>query len=215
MKFLLPIIFIITAIAIFVGFTNPVYLDVQSLSAEAESYNEALANSKKLQSKRDELTRTYNNFSQTDVQALQTMVPDSVDNIGLIQEIQRLGLQLGITVKNVNFDPNQIELEDGEFEEGVVGQDSIRPATQTVNARTRQAASADAGNGLYDTFLLEFTISGSYSNFVAFLQELEKNLRIVDISNINFTASSLDREGSFSDVYDYTFTTKTYRLVSE
>lgn len=215
MKFLLPIIFIIAAIGIFVGFTNPVYLDVQSLSAEAESYNEALANSKKLQERRDELTRTYNNFSQTDVQALETMVPDSVDNIGLIQEIQRLGLQLGITVKNVNFDPNQIDLEDGEFEEELENPNAARPATQTIGSRGRQAQSVGVVNGLYDTFLLEFTISGSYANFVAFLQELEKNLRIVDISNINFTANSLDRDGNFSDVYDYTFTTKTYRLITE
>lgn len=213
MKFALPILFIITAIAIFVGFTNPVYLDVQGLSAQAESYNEALANSKKLQAKRDELTQTYNNFSQTDVQALETMIPDSVDNIGLIQEIQRLGLQLGITVKNVNFDPNQIEPEDGEFEEGVADPDSASASTQSTT-RNRQTVTT-ASNGLYDTFLLEFTISGSYANFVAFLQELEKNLRIVDISDINFTASSLDQQGNFSDVYDYTFTTRTYRLITE
>lgn len=215
MKFLLPIIFIVTAIAIFVGFTNPVYLDVQGLSAQAESYNEALANSKKLQSKRDELTQTYNNFSQTDVQALQTMIPDSVDNIGLIQEIQRLGLELGITVKNVNFDPNQIDLEDGEFEEGLVDENTVSVSTQSSTSNNRARQGAAETNSLYDTFLLEFTISGSYSNFVAFLQELEKNLRIVDISNINFTANSLDRDGNFSDVYDYTFTTKTYRLITE
>ena len=70
-------------------------------------------------------------------------------------------------------------------------------------------------NGLYETFLLEFTIEGSYTDFVRFLEELELNLRIVDISNINFTANSLDSDGDFSDVYDYTFTTKTYRLITE
>lgn len=214
MRLALPILFIITAIAIFIGFTNPVYLDVQQLATQADSYNEALSNSKKLQARRDELTRTYNNFSQADVQALETMVPDSVDNIGLIQEIQRLGLRLGITVKNVNFDPNQIEPEDGEFEEGVADPDSVTTSTQSASAQ-RRVTTAAPSNGLYDTFLLEFTISGSYANFVAFLQELEKNLRIVDISDINFTASSLDSQGNFSDVYDYTFTTRTYRLITE
>jgi len=208
MRFLLPILFIVAAVALFIGFTNPVYVDVQGLSSQADSYNEALANSKKLQTRRDELTRTYNSFQQQDIKALETMVPDSVDNIGLIQEVQRIGLKLGIIVKNVNFDPNQVVLEDGAFEEGVTN-----TATQTVQTRPQQGTGEV--NMLYDTFLLEFTIEGSYDDFVAFLSELEKNLRIVDIGSINFTANSLDSNGNFSDIYDYTFTTKTYRLVSE
>lgn len=210
MRFLLPIILIVAAIGMFIGFTNPVYVDVQNLSNQAESYNEALANSKLLQAKRDELTNSYNNFSRSNVEALEKMVPDSVDNIGLIQEIQRLALRLGIIVKNVNFDPNQVGLEDGAFEEGLQ-QDDVQVATQSTQNKTNRGAVET--NGLFDTFFLEFTIEGSYSDFVSFLAELEKNLRIVDISQIDFTATSLDSDGNFSDVYDYTFTTKTYRLV--
>lgn len=212
MRFLLPLLFIIVAVTVFLGVTNPVYLDIQNLTVEADSYNEALANSKRLQARRDELTETYNGFSRQSVEALEIMVPNSVDNIGLIQEIQRMALRLGIVIKNVNFDPNQVEPEDGEFEEGV---EDETPGTSTQPVQTIARRGAVETNGLYDTFLLEFTIEGSYSDFVTFLQELEKNLRIVDISNINFTANSLDSDGNFSDVYDYTFTTKTYRLITE
>lgn len=211
MRFLLPILFIIVAIAVFAGVTNPVYLDIQELTLQAESYDEALANSKRLQAERDKLTQTYNSFSRTSVEALEIMVPNSVDNIGLIQEIQRMALELGIVVKNVNFDPSQVEPEDGEVEEGLEDE----AATPTQSAQNVPRRGAVETNGLYDTFLLEFTIEGSYEDFVRFLAELEKNLRIVDISNINFTASSLDSKGNFSDVYDYTFTTKTYRLITE
>lgn len=211
MRFLLPIIFIGVAIAVFLGVTNPTYLDIKELTLQAESYNEALANSKRLQARRDELTQTYNGFSRTSVDALEIMVPNSVDNIGLIQEIQRMALELGIVVKNVNFDPTQVEPEDGEVEEGV--EETAETPTQSAQNIPRRGAVES--NGLYDTFLLEFTIEGSYDDFVAFLEELELNLRIVDISNINFTASSLDQQGKFSDVYDYTFTTKTYRLIIE
>lgn len=208
MRFLLPLLFIVAAVALFIGFTNPVYIDVQDLSSQADSYNEALVNSKKLQTRRDELTQTYNSFAQSDIRALETMVPNSVDNIGLIQEVQRMGLELGIIVKNVNFDPEQVVLEDGAFEEGVT-------STTTQSAQNRPQQGTGEINTLYDTFLLEFTIEGSYDDFVTFLSELEKNLRIVDISSINFTANSIDSKGNFSDVYDYTFTTKTYRLVNE
>lgn len=206
MRFFLPILFILVAVVVFVGVTNPVYGDIQNLSLQAESFNEALANSKRLQSRRDELTQKYNSFPRSSVEALEIMVPNSVDNIGLIQEIQRMALQLGIIIKNVNFDPNQIDLEDGEFEEGVTS------TTKSVQAVPKKGAAVE--NKLYDTFLLEFTIEGSYADFVAFLQELERNLRIVDISHINFSASSLDKNGNFSEVYEYTFTTKTYRLVT-
>jgi Tfp pilus assembly protein PilO len=208
MRFLLPILFIIAAVGLFIGFTNPVYVDVQNLSTQAESFNEALENSKALQSERDKLTTAYNNFNRSDVEALETMVPDSVDNIGLIQEIQRLALELGIIVKNVNFDPDQVELEDGEFEEGA-------EPTMDQTVQERPGRGTAAANTLYDTFLLEFTITGSYDGFVEFMSALERNLRIVDISSIEFTATSLDSDGNFSDVYDYTFTTRTYRLISE
>jgi len=210
MRFLLPIIFIIVAIAVFMGVISPIYANIQDLTLQAESYNEALSNSKRLQVRRDELTQTYNQFSQDSVKALEVMIPNSVDNIGLIQEIQRMALRLGIVIKNVNFDPNQVQLEDGEFEEGAENTAVVQQQNQNLPRR-----GAVEENGLYDTFLLEFTIEGSYQDFVAFLQELEMNLRIVDISNINFTATSLDSQGSVSDVYDYTFTTKTYRLITE
>ncbi len=212
MRFLLPLLFIIVAVIVFVSVTNPVYLDIQNLSTEAESYNEALANSKRLQARRDELTETYNGFSRQSVDALEIMVPNSVDNIGLIQEIQRMALRLGIVIKNVNFDPSQVDQEDGEFEEGVEDTTAETSTQATQNIARRGAVES---NELYETFLLEFTIEGSYTDFVRFLQELELNLRIVDISNINFTANSLDSDGDFSDVYDYTFTTKTYRLITE
>lgn len=192
------------------GVISPIYTNIQDLTLQAESYNEALSNSKRLQARRDELTQTYNQFSQDSVEALEIMIPDSVDNIGLIQEIQRMALRLGIVIKNVNFDPNQVQLEDGEFEEGAENTATVQQQNQNLPRR-----GAVDENGLYDTFLLEFTIEGSYQDFVAFLQELEMNLRIVDISNINFTATSLDSQGSVSDVYDYTFTTKTYRLITE
>jgi Tfp pilus assembly protein PilO len=212
MKFFLPIIFIIVGIAVFMGLISPIYADIQELTLQAESYNEALANSKRLQARRDDLTKTYNSFSRQSVDALEIMIPNSVDNIGLIQEIQRMALELGIVVKNVNFDPNQVDPEDGEFEEGVE-KDSAASNQQQNQTLTRRGAVET--NGLYDTFLLEFTIEGSYSDFVRFLQELETNLRIVDISNINFTSSSLDNKGNLTDVYDYTFTTRTYRLITE
>ncbi len=192
------------------GVISPIYANIQDLTLQAESYNEALSNSKRLQVRRDELTQTYNQFSQDSVKALEVMIPNSVDNIGLIQEIQRMALRLGIVIKNVNFDPNQVQLEDGEFEEGAENTAVVQQQNQNLPRR-----GAVEENGLYDTFLLEFTIEGSYQDFVAFLQELEMNLRIVDISNINFTATSLDSQGSVSDVYDYTFTTKTYRLITE
>jgi len=208
MRLLLPTLFIVVAIAVFVGVTNPIYLSIKDLDLQAASYDEALSNSKLLQKRHDELNQTYTAFSRQSVEALEIMVPNSVDNIGLIQEIQRMALRLGIVVKNVNFDPTQVDREDGDFEEGVEDPSAV-PAQ---NLPKREVVET---NSLYDTFLLEFTIEGSYSDFVKFLQELEMNLRIVDISNINFTANSADRSGNVSDVYDYTFTTKTYRLKTE
>ena len=200
MRWLLPLILIAAGIAGFFLITKPVYEESLVLKAEADKYNEALANSKTLQQERDILTKKFNSFSQEDIARLEKIVPDSVDNIKLILEIQEVAQERGILVSNVEFEPEQF----------------VDEETQTAEEKAKQTnlRRPGAGDSLdYDVFDLEFSISGKYGAFVEFMGLLEKSLRVVDIKSIAFTpGTSENKEKVYSDDYKYTFRINTFRL---
>ena len=103
-KFATPIILIGIAIAGFFMFTKPLYKDISDLRTQVASYNEALNNSQSLEAERDKLTQKYNTIDKDNLTKLEKMLPDSVNNIRLILEIEKLSLQYGMALKDIKYD---------------------------------------------------------------------------------------------------------------
>lgn len=201
MRWLLPLVLIGAGIAGFLLITQPIYDEASTLKIEADKYNEALANAKILQAERDRLTEKFNSFQAEDLARLQKIVPDSVDNIKLILEIQEVAQERGILVKNVEFEPEQFLEEDAAAKE--------EAAKKQANLRRPGAAN----NLDYEIFDLEFSIEGKYSAYVEFMKLLERSLRVVDVRAITFTpGTSEDKDKIYNDNYKYTFRINTYRL---
>jgi Tfp pilus assembly protein PilO len=177
MKWLLPLLLVGVGIGGFILITKPMYADINALKIEGDAYGQALENSANLQKERDRLTTKLNSFSTDDLNKLDKMLPDSVDNIQLILEIQEQAAKQGIVVKNVQFEPKQFADEDkNKSDTG-----SSTPAAATVPVK-RVATADDAKD--YETFELQFSVEGSYKDFVAFMQLMEKSLRLIDIKSI-------------------------------
>ncbi len=190
-KFILPIILIGAAIAGFFMLTNPLYKNISLEREQVASYNEALNNSKALEAERDKLTQKYNSFDPENLIKLQKLLPDNVDNIRLILEIEKIASPYGMVLKDVKYDA-------------------------TKKDATSQAITQKAENSLhkdYDVWNLEFSTQGTYNNFVNLIKDLENNLRIVDISSIQFSSNaSMGLNSSLSEAYKYNFKIKTYWL---
>jgi hypothetical protein len=82
--------------------------------------------------------------------------------------------------------------------------------TTPIAGTTNEAINED-----YGVWNLEFSTEGSYNNFIKFTKDMEKNLRLVDIASVTFSAA--DGAGSSkssiaNDVYKYSFKIKTYWL---
>lgn len=189
-RFLIPILIIGIAAAGFVLFTSPLLDELKSLRGEVEAYNVALNNSKELENERDKLTKQYNDIDPANIDKLQKLLPDSVDNIRLILEIEKIAMPYGMALRNVKYDA----LADKE--------------TKTVV----QAGGAPVSSQEYGTWELAFSTTGTYANFVNFLKDLEKNLRIVDVSSVEFSSDIGTEVPGFTPVYQYTITLKTYWL---
>ncbi len=199
MRTFLPIFMILVAVAGFFIFTDKHYQNVQALRAQASSYDTALGNAKALQAKRDELVGQYNAFPQTNIDKLNKLLPNNVDNIRLIIEIDAIARKYGMQLKNVKYDDTQ-----------------KKDATQTFSAPS--ATDLAAQNKDYGTMSLGFSTQGTYDNFLSFVGDLEKSLRIVDIDSVGFTSVSPTQSTSGSATgistngYQYDFTINTYWL---
>ena len=194
-KFLPPIIFVVLAIAGFVLFVGPTYSQILELKTQVASYGEALDNAKTLEKERDRLTAKYNSVDPENLKRLEKLLPDSVDNIRLILEIEKVALAYGMVLKDVKYDIVRKK-------DSVEGTDAV-PAGENMALQSKD----------YGTWDLSFSVQGTYSNFVSFLKDLEKNLRIVDISSIQFASDAgSGANPNFAEVYRYALKIKTYWL---
>jgi len=57
----------------------------------------------------------------------------------------------------------------------------------------------------YGTLSMSFSTTGSYESFLALLGSLEKSLRIIDVTGLQFSANE-------SGLYDFSVTARTYWL---
>lgn len=213
MRWLLPIVLIGVAIGGYVLITKPIYGEIALLQEEADVYSQALDNSAALQKERDRLTTKYNSFSAEDLDKLGKMLPNSVDNIQLILEIQEEAAKRGIIVKNVEFEPQQFADQTQLDANGNLVDANGKPVTadQQAAAAARKSSTVE-DNKSFESFELQFSVEGSYKDFVAFMQLMERSLRLVDINEISFTPGTSEKDKVYTDDYRYLFKINTYRL---
>ncbi len=180
-RFLLPLALFAAAVGLFVLYTNPTYQTIKTLGVEQASYDDALAKSSELHAVRDQLLAKRATFAQADIDKLQHVLPDNVDNIRLIIDINNIASRHGLSLANVAL--------------GEVSGGSTAASAAAVGASGSPIGSVTVG----------FSLVANYDNYLAFLQDLEHSLRIVDIEKISFRA-----DGGVLNTY--TFQVRTYWL---
>src|SRR3989338_3569767 len=91
-RYVLAAILIGISVVGFFMFTDPLYKQIEELNMQATAYNEALDNSKALENERDKLTAKYNTISPENLLKIKKILPDNIDNICLILEIEQVAL---------------------------------------------------------------------------------------------------------------------------
>jgi len=181
MRIALPIVLLIIAVASFVVYTNPTYQTIKTLGIEESSYNEALTRSREVQEVRNKLISKYNTFSPDDLHRLDRLLPDHVDNIRLIIDIDNIAARYNLRIRNVAL-------------------------AGTKDGREERSGLAVGSSGdPIGVVQVGFTIAARYEDFVRFLEDLERSLRIVDVTGVSFTTG----EG---DLQEYGVSLRTYWL---
>jgi hypothetical protein len=167
MRSIFPIIFIALSVIIFFFVLRPLYKDVSALRSDTEAYNVALSHSTDLQKVRDTLAGKYSNITNVDKTRLSRFLPNTVDNIQLILELEQMAGKHGLSLKNISFAPPQNGTDD-------------KSSPQNSGANQKP----------YGIFNLEFKTQATYETFVLFLKDLELNLRLIDVKGISFSINN-------------------------
>jgi Tfp pilus assembly protein PilO len=184
---LTPIIFLIASVGIFFFFIDPQYKEVKEMLSEKNKNQITLSDADKLDKRMREIQSQFNSFSDEEKELLRKILPDQVDNVRLIQEIDNLAAKDGLIVKDI----------------GVVGTSATdEPNTSTGSNRNQNLINTNA-NSRFGTITLSFSITAPYPVFKSFMNELEESLRLVDIKKFSVKTGE-------SDFYDFSVTLNTY-----
>lgn len=195
MRFLFPLSLILIAGILFFVVVNPIRAEVSKLKADVAIYNIALDNSTDLQKTRDKLVDAYKNISQADKDRLAHFLPNTVNNIRFILEIEQLANLHGMPIENIKFQTQQNAPEVSKNNNGAV------------------VASGGASNALpYGIFPVEFSTKGTYESFEKFLFEIEHNLRLVDLKSVSFKVPDSKQNGVNQNIYEFALKVETYWL---
>jgi Tfp pilus assembly protein PilO len=201
MRYFFLLLLIIASVGVFIALIIPQYDNMKTVRANVAAYQNDLQVANQLQISRQALIAQYNGISKTDLDNITTLLPDNVDDIRLIIQLDALATKNGLSsLRDVNYDPDQA-------------------ADQTAGSTTATAApdpttDPATSNSPYGQFNLSFDTSGQYSNYLSFLSDVEKNLRLVDITNVAFISADPTTTGvaNVASGLTYKITLTTYWL---
>jgi hypothetical protein len=199
MSRLLPLIAIVFAIALFFLYIRPTYSGaISDTRQQIKSYDDALEAADRFQQKEAELTQARSQIPAESLARLNEFLPDGVDNVQLILDLNALAARSGMTL--ADFTTNNSS--DGSSDQD----DSAQ--SQPVGPDGGMTPGAGAGlvsSSPIDSLNLTFQGTGTYANFRTFLAGMENSLRPMDVINV-------DIDKSDTGVYTYTITTRIYWL---
>ncbi len=174
-------------------FIWPAYNNFQAKQSMADVKQQEYNKLNDLVNKLNELTKDYKTKADS-VDKLEQIAPPGKDVPELLNQFESLSAQSGMILHSIDFT------------EGAGGQAQAKPtASSDQTAASPIPEQSQAESNPIRELNIGIRVSGSYEAFKNFLTNIEKNLRLVDIQNIGFSASSQQNV-----LYDFSLSGKTY-----
>ena len=150
---------------LFVLYVRPTYDAVQQNRAKVARFDGALAKTREIQELKSSLLSRYNLFAGGSIDRLKKMLPDHVDNVRLVLDMDGIASRYGIRIQNVSVqDPGKGRREGG--------------SSTVLNGGATQ-------NQPYQSLTLQFEVVSTYDEFVLLVRDLESSLRVVDLVTLS------------------------------
>ncbi|MHB8710131.1 MAG: hypothetical protein ACYC6X_01095 [Minisyncoccota bacterium] len=181
---ILSISALMIAVGIFFIYVSPTWSGpIAATKAAIASDDQALAAAQTYTAQQSQLTAARNKIDPADLTRLATFLPGSVDNVGLILDLNGLAARSGLSLSNINI---------------------ATPSAGSGNSSPTGALSA-AGANPVGSVDLSLSAVGTYTALKTFLVGVEKSERLLDVHDISIN-------GSDTGVYTYQMAIRIYWL---
>ena len=159
-----PLFAFAIALAIFFVYVNPTWTgSIAATQASIKVDTQALAAASSYSARQNQLASERNAIDPANLSRLTTLLPDSVDNVGIILDLNALAAKVGLSLSSAD----------------VSAPSSNTNAPATVSAGTAPVGSVD----------LVLSAVGTYSALQQFLSGVESSLRLLDVQNLSVKGS--------------------------
>lgn len=167
-RMLITLVFIGAGIALLKMFVMPAWTEVDAMRDEVGQVTEAISQTNEVIRLRDALEKSYQTISPQHIERIRSFLPSEPEVGELLIDIDMLSAKAGVKLASITF-------------------------SEASSPRSKDEV---APLGIEEV-MLNFAVSGPYSNIRDFLVFVERNLRIIDVVSIAFTGAEKD---------DFTFT---------
>lgn len=180
---LLPFFSLVLAVGIFFGYVSPLWNGkVADAKAAIADDNKALEAAERYVERQNQLATERAAIDPTALARLEKFLPDSVDNVGMILDLDALGTRAGLALTSIDA-----------------------TNSSTASQATGASGASVVPNDPIGTVDLTIDATGTYSALQAFLDGVERSERLLDVRDITVT-------GSNTGIYAYHLTLRLYWL---
>lgn len=180
---ILPLFALVIALVIFFAYVNPAWTGtIAETNAAIAADNQALAAAQEYSAKQNQIAQARDSIDGNNLAALTILLPGSVDNVGLILDLNALAARSGLSVANIDV-----------ITDAGSGQNTNTGALATTNINP--VGSVD----------LSLSAVGTFSALQTFLGGIERSARLLDVHDLIV-------KGSDTGVYSYQMSLRLYWL---
>lgn len=180
----LPFVALIFAAGLIFGYIVPTYNgSITTANERIKSFQSALTAAKKFAAKEGELEMQRAAIPAENLARLEAFLPDGVDNVQLILDLDSLAARSGMTLSTFDIDASKVA---------------------SGNNTDGSALALQFGSPV-DSLELSVTATGTYAQFRSFLASIQQSLRPMDVVNVHIADSS-------TGGHKYTMTIRIYWL---
>ncbi len=186
---------LIISFAIFFTYTQPTIGDIKSVQDETFAYTDAVSKANEFNTKLNQLQSQMNSFRSSDIEALEIYLPDEVDSLTVMADIETIARQNNVQILSMTKVQSDEASGDVQFEDQLIEQPKV--ATHDFSV----------------------TSTGSYEDMKRMLRNFEQNKYLLEVVSFQFgaitdtaaaTVSSADTEEN-----SYVMTLRTYSYAPE
>lgn len=209
-RFLKPIILITVAASLFIVYIQPTFLEIRTLENETNDFSEAVSKAAQHNQLLASLVERKNSFTRAELERIEALAPDTIDEVSVMSDLQGIVLTNSMILSSIEAGEwTEVTSEAGDGAGGVSGllrEDEAALLDETDPARINNGGVAAAtAEQTYIQKKFVMNVFGTYSQFKNLLQDIERSLLLMSVTDITFEAA----EGSLGA---YTITISVSKL---